>query len=302
MSWLITLAAIFVCVCAILAAFGFRGRVNTIGVDLGTTFSVVGVKINNKVHIIPDKDGNLIFPSVVFYHSDGKILAGYDAMPYLISEPERTIFNAKRYIGRKLEDESVLAYASNHPYKVVELSPGMSNFSFIGFSIPSIETDIPNIITPEQVGTQVLKYLLQITNKYLGHSQVTKAVIAVPAKFDSNQRAATGEAYKRAGLKVVRVIEEPTAAAVAYNLHKKLNIHHILVYDFGGGTLDVSLLYVAKGSVQVYATDGDESLGGSDFDMCLYNHFQKEIELLLGKSLEKSNEVKVISHDNLGNR
>ena len=107
------------------------------------------------------------------------------------------------------------------------------------------------MITPEEVGTEVLKYLLDVTAKFLGHKQVNKAVVAVPAKFDANQRRATGNAYKQAGLKVVRVIEEPTAAAVAYKLHKKSNIHHILVYDFGGGTLDVSLLYVAKGSVQV---------------------------------------------------
>jgi molecular chaperone DnaK (HSP70) len=125
-------------------------------------------------------------------------------------------------------------------------------------------------------------------------------VIAVPAKFDSQQRAATGAAYAAAGLKVMRVIEEPTAAAVAYKLHKKANIHHILVYDFGGGTLDVSLLYVAKGSVQVrcsllpsfplificlfvlprfkvYATDGDETLGGSDFDLCLAKHIRGKV-------------------------
>lgn len=97
----------------------------------------------------------------------------------------------------------------------------------------------------------MLKFLLEVTAQYLGHDQVNKAVIAVPAKFNSIQRQATGEAYKQAGLKVIRVIEEPTAAAVAYKLHKKSNVHHILVYDFGGGTLDVSLLYVAKGSVQV---------------------------------------------------
>lgn len=125
------------------------------------------------------------------------------------------------------------------------------------------------VVSPEQVGTEVLRFLLKVTADFLGHSQVNKAVVAVPAKFNSEQRQATGEAYKRAGLKVMRVIEEPTAAAVAYKLHKKSNIHHILVYDFGGGTLDVSLLYVAKGSVQVYATDGDETLGSSDFDLCL---------------------------------
>ena len=141
------------------------------------------------------------------------------------------------------------------------------------------------MITPEQVGTQVLKFLLRVTAEYLGHDQVNKAVIAVPAKFDANQRKATGEAYRQAGLKVMRVIEEPTAAAVAYKLHKKSNIHHILVYDFGGGTLDVSLLYVAKGSVQVYATDGDETLGGSDFDLCLAKTLKAKVEAVSGRGI-----------------
>jgi molecular chaperone DnaK (HSP70) len=131
----------------------------------------------------------------------------------------------------------------------------------------------------------VLKFLLGITADFLGHNQVNKAVIAVPAKFDANQRKATADAYKNAGLKVVRVIEEPTAAAVAYKLHKKSNIHHILVYDFGGGTLDVSILYVSKGSVQVYATDGDETLGGSDFDICLSNTIQERIESVTSKKI-----------------
>ena len=107
---------------------------------------------------------------------------------------------------------------------------------------------------------------------------VKSAIIAVPAKFGPAQRQATGQAYKAAGLRVLRVVDEPTAAAVAYKLHKRSNIHHILVYDFGGGTLDVSLLYVSRGSVQVYATDGDEGLGGSDFDLCLYSHLLRRLE------------------------
>eukprot|EP01035_Chromulina_nebulosa_P018301 gene18301-23985_t len=263
-SWLFSLAAAFVVGCAVLAALGFRGRVTTIGVDLGTTFSVVGVNINGKVHIINDSKGHLIFPSVVHYQSNGEILAGYDALPFLTSDPLNTIYNAKRFIGKNWNDSSVIEYGSKHAYTVDKLSYGQSNFSEVGFALSS-----GLIVSPEQVGSQVLKYLLKLTADYLGHNQVNKAVIAVPAKFDSIQRQATGDAYKRAGLKVVRVIEEPTAAAVAYKLHKKSNIHHILVYDFGGGTLDVSLLFVSKGSVQVYATDGDDSLGGSDLDMCL---------------------------------
>ena len=125
----------------------------------------------------------------------------------------------------------------------------VSNYSKVGFQITAKGHN--SIITPEDIGTQVLKFLVKITSKYLGHNQVNKAVIAVPAKFDANQRRATAECFRRAGLRVVRVVEEPTAAAVAYKLHKKSDVHHILVYDFGGGTLDVSLLFVSRGSVQV---------------------------------------------------
>jgi hypothetical protein len=188
-----------------------------------------------------------------------------------------------------LDDELVKLYADEHPFQVVPSN--LSNFSrvssdFVDLAISllfekvgfELETNGKmTVVTPEQIGTEVLKFLLKVTSDFLGHNQVNKAVIAVPAKFNSEQRQATGEAYRAAGLKVMRVIEEPTAAAVAYKLHKKSNIHHILVYDFGGGTLDVSLLYVAKGSVQVYATDGDETLGGSDFDLCLTKEIIEQV-------------------------
>jgi molecular chaperone DnaK (HSP70) len=246
-------------------------------------------------------------PYLIIFYSE--ILVGYEAIPQLSKHPKNTIYNAKRFIGRRyfffivslfryssiffcdiysLEEEQVRIYAEEHPFQVVPSS--LSNFSKVGFEIEK-EKGTTSVITPEQVGTEVLKHLLRITADYLGHKQVNKAVIAVPAKFDANQRQATGEAYRKAGLKVMRVIEEPTAAAVAYKLHKKKNIHHILVYDFGGGTLDVSLLYVAKGSVQVYATDGDETLGGSDFDLCLAKNFKKKVESLSG-------EVVVNEHSN----
>eukprot|EP01034_Spumella_vulgaris_P032094 gene32094-39640_t len=155
-------------------------------------------------------------------------------------------FDVYGYSRASLKDENVQLYANQHSFNVVEST--LSNFSQVGFQISA--TGHNPVITPEQVGTQVLRYLLSVTADFLGHDQVNKAVIAVPAKFSPLQRQATAEAYKQAGLKVIRVIEEPTAAAVAYRLHKKSNIHHILVYDFGGGTLDVSLLYVAHGSVQ----------------------------------------------------
>jgi len=144
-----------------------------------------------------------------------------------------------------------------HPFKVV---PHVGNHSGVGFAIDA--PGHPQVVTPEDVGSRILLHLLDMTAEALGYRQVNKAVITVPAKFDPRQKRATGEAYKKAGLKVMRVLEEPTAAAIAYGLHQKPNVHHIMVYDFGGGTLDVSLLYVHRGFVTVSGTDGDEHLGG----------------------------------------
>jgi len=293
-QWIMSFVVAVVAICAGMAWLGFRGRVTTVGVDLGTTFSVVGVSVNGKVQIIEDKFGHRIFPSIVAFESSGDVAAvAYDALPYLSLRPQDTIFNAKRFMGGDLADPTTQSYAASHPYKVVPATT-LSNYSKVGFELSSSSSSSAaggaahrnaTLVSPEGVGTQVLKYLMKVTAAYLGHNQVNKAVIAVPAKFSPEQRAATGEAYKAAGLKVVRVLEEPTAAAVAYKLHKKSNIHHILVYDFGGGTLDVSLLFVSKGSVQVYATDGDETLGGSDLDTCLFQIIKGRVEAELGEPL-----------------
>ncbi|GMH69149.1 hypothetical protein TrRE_jg9422, partial [Triparma retinervis] len=131
------------------------------------------------------------------------------------------------------------------------------------FSLPAI----PNaLVTPPEVGSEVVKYLLSQVSLHLGHTAVTTAVIAVPAKFNSKQREETAKAFKLAGLKVARVMDEPTAAALAYGLHRSPSVHHILVYDYGGGTLDVSVLHVSDGYVEVIGTEGDDRLGGGDFD------------------------------------
>ena len=156
-----------------------------------------------------------------------------------------------------LSDPTVVLEAQRHPFKTVE---SVGNHSGVGFAL-----DVPGhpaVVSPEDIGAHILLRLLDMTADYLGYKQIKKAVIAVPAKFGARQKRATGEAYKRAGLKVMRVLEEPTAAALAYGLHKKPNVHHILVYDFGGGTLDVSLLYVHNGFVTVEGIDGDDHLGG----------------------------------------
>ena len=189
----------------------------------------------------------------------------------------------------RYNDPDIESYAKEHPFQLAPINSSLSEYSEIGFDVSEngeSSNSEPLLISPENVGTSILKHLLKITADFLGHSQVNKAVIAVPAKFTGPQRAATAEAFKRAGLKVVRVMEEPTAAAVAYDLHKKKEVHQILVYDFGGGTLDVSLLYVAKESVQVYATDGDDMLGGSDFDICVNHYLNRQIENIIVNNLD----------------
>lgn len=277
MGVLMTLGAVAIVACAYLAAIGFKGRVSTVGVDLGTSFSVVGISKDGKIQIVTDKFGHNIFPSIVSFQAGGHVQRLYDAIPYLSSDPKNTIYNSKRFIGRNVDADhgELKEYASTHPFDIEFIKS--SDYSDVGFRLSSpgyanvsslsIVHDQP-LLSPEYVGTEILRGLMDLTADFIGHKQVNKAVVAVPAKFTPEQRVATAEAYKKAGLKVVRMIEEPTAAAIAYDLHKNSSVHHIIVYDFGGGTLDVSLLYVAKGSVQVYATDGDESLGGSDFDIC----------------------------------
>ncbi|GAB5036602.1 molecular chaperone [Nannochloropsis oceanica] len=241
-----------VAICAGMAAFGFKGRVNVVGVDLGTTFSVVAVNEHGTVRVIKDKYGDPLVPSIVSFAPGGNVLVGKEARRRLALDPTHTIYDAKRFIGRDFDDPTVRMELERHPFSVIKHE---GNYSGVGFAMND-ET-----VTPEEVGAHVLRRLLDMTADYLGHRQVTKAVIAVPAKFNSRQKRATGEAYMRAGLKVMRVLEEPTAAAIAYGLHQKPNVHHILVYDFGGGTLDVSLLYVHEGFVTVEGIDGDDHLG-----------------------------------------
>lgn len=284
---MMSLLALLVVACAILASLGFKGRVNTVGIDLGTTFSVVGFNYHGKVIIVEDDLGRNVFPSVVFYHPLGDIHAGYKALQFLTHFPQRTIFNSKRFIGRSLQDPDVQKYALSHPFKVVETGE-ITNNGKIAFLVDSgnFEENRPvKIVYPEEIALEVVKHLMQLTNTFLGHRQVKNVVIAVPAKFNTKQREATAKVFANAGLRVVRMLEEPSAAAIAYQLHKRADIHHILVYDFGGGTLDVSILYVANGSVQVYATDGDDVLGGSDFDNSLYTLVEKKLVEATGHPL-----------------
>ena len=289
-------------ICGVLAYFGHRGRATVIGVDLGTTYSVVAVRAKSggigAVEVVPDyvwfSDGSAarrsesyIVPSVVHFKEGSKVpVVGREAKDAIPSDPFRVVYNAKRFIGRSWEDPAVSSQSKVLSFGVAR-NPDESASSGVQFQLPSSNPGIypPLLVTPEHVGTLVVSRLLKNAAKYLGHSAVQSAVVAVPAKFTTAQRVATGLAFKAAGLKVTRMLDEPTAAALAYGLHKKNNVKHILVYDFGGGTLDVSVLYVSKGFVDVVATDGDDELGGADFDVAIAEHLIKKHEMEMNATL-----------------
>lgn len=253
-----------------LSAFGFQGRVNTVGIDLGTTFSVVAVKRNGTTTVIPNLHNKNTTPSVVSFLPDGGNVVGEDALPYLELDPQATIYNAKRFIGRRSGDPVVSMDAALYPFEIFsgkDPEPKTGELPLVQFVVPSNsgENRIRHV-SPEAVGAAIVSSLRLSVEVFLGHNQAKNAVIAVPADFGATQKKATRRAFALAGFNVVRVIDEPTAAAVAYGLHNDPNVHHVLVFDLGGGTLDTSLLHVNKGSVQVILEDGDNHLGGEDFD------------------------------------
>jgi len=263
-SALISLGILVVVGSSVLSAFGFKGRQNTVGIDLGTTFSVVAVKRNGTTTVIPDELGRLTTPSVVTYRPDGKILVGHDAIEYLETDPNNTIFNAKRFIGRKYDDPIVKFEMPLHPFEITERE------NEVRFKVQERE------IRPEDVGSSILKRLKQKCQDFMGYP-LTTTVVAVPADFGMSQKKATRRAFLDAGFDVARIIDEPTAAAVAYGLHQQDHVHHVLVFDLGGGTLDTSLLHIQEGSVQVLLQDGDNHLGGEDFDQAVMRLLERRI-------------------------
>ncbi|MCB9593855.1 MAG: molecular chaperone DnaK [Sandaracinaceae bacterium] len=232
-----------------------------IGIDLGTTNSVVAVMEGKEAKVIVNEEGDRLTPSVVGWGDDGEILVGQIAKRQAITNPEGTVFSAKRFIGRRFEELG--GDESRVPYKVVRRANGD-----IGFDIDGKET------APPEVSAHVLRKLKRAAENYLGET-VTEAVITVPAYFNDSQRQATKDAGKIAGLDVRRIINEPTAAALAYGLDRKSD-ELIAVYDFGGGTFDISILEVGDNVVQVVSTNGDTHLGGDDVD-------DKVIDYLIGE-------------------
>ena len=222
-----------------------------IGIDLGTTNSVVAIMEGREPKVIINEEGALITPSVVAWSEKGDVLVGQIAKRQAVTNAENTIFSAKRFIGRKFEEMS--GEMKRVPYKLERASNGDCSFSVRG-----------KPTSPQEVSAKVLLKLKKAAEDYLGE-KVTEAVITVPAYFNDAQRQATKDAGRIAGLEVKRIVNEPTAAALAYGLDKKQD-EIIAVYDFGGGTFDISILEVGENIVQVISTNGDTHLGGDDID------------------------------------
>src|SRR5213595_134011 len=236
-----------------------------IGIDLGTTNSVVAVMEGGEPVVITNPEGGRLTPSVVAFTKTGERLVGQVAKRQAVTNPENTVFSIKRFMGRKFDE--VNEEMKMVPYQVVRASNGDARVNALGKEY-----------SPPEISAMILQKLKQAAEEYLGQP-VTKAVITVPAYFNDAQREATKDAGQIAGLEVMRIVNEPTAAALAYGLDKKKD-ETIAVYDFGGGTFDVSILEIGDGVFEVKATNGDTFLGGEDFDnklvQYLADEFQKE--------------------------
>ncbi|GAA5934044.1 Hsp70 family ATPase KAR2 [Sporobolomyces koalae] len=240
-----------------------------IGIDLGTTYSCVGVQKNGRVEIIANDQGNRITPSYAgFLPGSGERVVGDAAKNQAPSNPTNTVFDAKRLIGRKFEDKEVQRDMKHYPFK---LKPGSHGQPVIEVEVGSSK----RTFTAEEVSAMVLGKMKETAETYLG-KKVTHAVVTVPAYFNDAQRQATKDAGTIAGLNVLRVVNEPTAAAIAYGLDKTGGERTIIVYDLGGGTFDVSLLSIDDGVFEVLSTAGDTHLGGEDFDNRVIDYVVKQ--------------------------
>ena len=235
-----------------------------IGIDLGTTNSVVSVMEGAEPVVIPNSEGARTTPSIVAYKKDGERLVGAPAKRQAITNPQNTIFSIKRFMGRKHDE--VTEEMKTVPYDVVKGDGGVARVE-VG----------DRVYTPQEISAMILQKLKQTAEDYLGE-KVTEAVITVPAYFNDAQRKATQEAGKIAGLEVKRIINEPTAAALAYGLDKKDKDEVVAVYDLGGGTYDISILELGDGVFEVKSTNGDTHLGGDDFDQRLIDYIADEFQ------------------------
>ncbi len=243
-----------------------------IGIDLGTTNSVVAVMEGGDPVVIPNAEGGRTTPSVVAFTKDGERLVGQVAKRQAVTNPTNTVFSIKRLMGRRMPE--VVEEMKRVPYKV---APGQNDLASVEIS--------GKRYTPPEISAMILQKMKQTAEDYLGH-KVEKAVITVPAYFNDSQRQATKDAGKIAGLDVVRIINEPTASALAYGMDKKKE-HKVAVYDLGGGTYDISILELAEGVFEVKSTNGDTHLGGDDFDQRVIEWLVAEFKRDQGIDLSK---------------
>jgi len=243
-----------------------------IGIDLGTTNSVVALMEGGTPVVIPNQEGSRLTPSVVAFTKDGEILVGQIAKRQAVTNPENTVFSIKRFMGRRYDE--VQQEVKLVPYRVVKASNGDARIEIRGKQY-----------SPPEISGMILRKLKEAAESHLGE-KVTQAVITVPAYFNDSQRQATKDAGKIAGLDVARIINEPTAAALAYGLDKKTD-EQIAVYDLGGGTFDISILEIGQGVFEVKATNGDTHLGGDDFDQRVIDWIADEFKKEQGVDLRR---------------
>src|SRR5437763_13422505 len=239
------------------------GRV--IGIDLGTTNSCVAVLEGGEPVVIHNQEGGRTTPSMVSWNADGEVVVGAASKRQMVTNPQRTVFGVKRLIGRKASDAEVLNLARRLPYKIVAAKNGDAWVDIAG---------TPR--SPQEISAHVLAKMKRVAEDYLGQP-VTEAVVTVPAYFDDAQRQATKDAGKIAGLTVRQILNEPTAAALAYGLHHQSN-QRLAVFDLGGGTFDISILAIENGVFEVLSTYGDTALGGDDFDRVIIDLLADEFQ------------------------
>src|ERR1041384_7347320 len=249
-----------------------------IGIDLGTTNSCVAIMENGQPKVIENAEGARTTPSIIAYQDDGEILVGAPAKRQAVTNPKNTLFAVKRLIGRKFTEKEVQKDISLMPYEITKADNGDA---WIGVRDKKL--------APPQISAEVLRKMKKTAEDYLGE-EVTEAVITVPAYFNDSQRQATKDAGRIAGLDVKRIINEPTAAALAFGLDKKEGDRKIAVYDLGGGTFDISIIEIAdvdgEHQFEVLSTNGDTFLGGEDFDQRVIDYIVTEFKKDQGVDLK----------------